>query len=201
LSSSVDVTPIQHIMFLGLEAGELLLYVPYDGSTDVSHDLRAALLRAVMHFTGDDIRSIRWSNFMYVFEPGEISIAIMGLKAGYDEEIYRGKLLKMLYGFEREYRLALQQDTGDIRRYKNFALAVITEMPLLNIDLDLVPTSKEDGEPIPWRVGEVDVKLEILQHSANGKRTIRDIVEMTQMPEREVIALSSILAYFEWIEF
>jgi hypothetical protein len=188
-------------MFLGLEAGELLLYVPYDGSTDVSHDLRAALLRAVMHFTGDDIRSIRWSNFMYVFEPGEISIAIMGLKAGYDEEIYRGKLLKMLYGFEREYRLALQQDTGDIRRYKNFALAVITEMPLLNIDLDLVPTSKEDGEPIPWRVGEVDVKLEILQHSANGKRTIRDIVEMTQMPEREVIALSSILAYFEWIEF
>ncbi|MHA2378414.1 MAG: hypothetical protein ACXADS_03995 [Candidatus Thorarchaeota archaeon] len=201
MSSSVDVTPIQHIMFLGLEAGELLLYVPYDGSTDVSHDLRAALLRAVMHFTGDDIRSIRWSNFMYVFEPGEISIAIMGLKAGYDEEIYRGKLLKMLYGFEREYRLALQQDTGDIRRYKNFALAVITEMPLLNIDLDLVPTSKEDGEPIPWRVGEVDVKLEILQHSANGKRTIRDIVEMTQMPEREVIALSSILAYFEWIEF
>ncbi|MFX1417072.1 MAG: hypothetical protein ACFFC0_09675 [Promethearchaeota archaeon] len=201
MSSSVDVSPIQHIMFLGLEAGELLLYVPYDGSTDVSHDLRAALLRAVMHFSGDDIRSIRWSNFMYVFEPGEISIAIMGLKVGYDEELYRDKLLKVLSGFEREYKLALRQDTGDIRRYKNFALAVISEMPLVNIEIDSVPRSKDSGDPIPWRVGEVDVKLEILQQSANGTRTIREIIELTQMPKEEVIALCSILAYFEWIEF
>ncbi|MFX1263973.1 MAG: hypothetical protein ACFFH0_01225 [Promethearchaeota archaeon] len=201
MSSSIDVSPIQHIMFLGLEAGELLLYVPYDGSTDVSHDLRAALLRAVMHFSGDDIRSIRWSNFMYVFEPGEISIAVMGLRVGYDEELYRDKLLKILSGFEREYKLALRQDTGDIRRYKNFALAVISEMPLVNIDLNLVPKPKDSGDPIPWRVGEVDVKLEILQQSANGKRTIREIIELTQMPKEEVIALSSILAYFEWIEF
>ncbi|MFX1602082.1 MAG: hypothetical protein ACFFCK_01260 [Promethearchaeota archaeon] len=201
MSSSIDVSPIQHIMFLGLEAGELLLYVPYDGSTDVSHDLRAALLRAVMHFSGDDIRSIRWSNFMYVFEPGEISIAVMGLRVGYDEELYRDKLLKILSGFEREYKLALRQDTGDIRRYKNFALAVISEMPLVNIDLSLVPKPKDSGDPIPWRVGEVDVKLEILQQSANGKRTIREIIELTQMPKEEVIALSSILAYFEWIEF
>ncbi|MFW9799817.1 MAG: hypothetical protein ACFFD9_05240 [Candidatus Thorarchaeota archaeon] len=201
MSGSVDVTPIQHIMFLGIDGGELLLYVPYDGSTDVNHDVKAALLRAIMQFTGDDIRSIRWSNFSYIFEPGEISIGLMGLTSGHEESVYRDRLVKMLHGFEKEYRLALRDDIGDIRRYKNFALAVIKELPLVNISLDSVPKSLDEGDPIPWRVGEVDVKLEILQQSASGTRTIRDIIEMTQMPEREVVALTSILAYFGWVEF
>ena len=44
------------------------------------------------------------------------------------------------------------------------------------------------------------MSLEILQQASNGKRTIQDIIDMTQLPARDVIALMSILAYFGWVE-
>jgi hypothetical protein len=169
VTESVDVSKIRHIMFLGIDGGELLLYVPYDGSTDVNHDMRAALLRAM----------IRWSNFIYMFHKGETSIGLMGMSSVPDEEIYRDKLVKILHSFEKECRTPLAAQDGDIRRFKDFALEIIKELPLVNLQLDSVPRRTEGGERIPWRVGEVD---------------------MTQMPARDVIALMSILAYFSWIE-
>lgn len=200
MTESLDVSKIRHIMFLGIDGGELLLYVPYDGSTDVNHDIRAALLRAIMQFSDDSLSMIRWSNFIYMFEKGSISIALMGMDSVPDQEIYRDKLLKLLHWFEKECGSSLRISNGDIRKYKNFALEVIKELPLVNIGLDSIPKRKERGSRIPWRVGEVDVSLEILQQASNGTRTIQDIIDMTQMPAREVIALTSILAYFGWIE-
>ncbi|MHA2069105.1 MAG: hypothetical protein ACXABY_32485 [Candidatus Thorarchaeota archaeon] len=200
MTESVDVSKIRHIMFLGMEAGELLLYVPYDGSTDVNHDMRAALLRAIMQFSDDSLSMIRWSNFIYMFHKGETSIGLMGMSSVPDEEIYRDKLVKILHSFERECRTSLAAQDGDIRRFKDFALEIIKELPLVNMSLDTIPRRTERGDRIPWRVGEVDVSLEILQQASNGKRTIQDIIDMTQMPTRDVIALMSILAYFGWVE-
>jgi hypothetical protein len=201
VTESVDVSKIRHIMFLGIDGGELLLYVPYDGSTDVNHDMRAALLRAMMQFSEDSLSMIRWSNFIYMFHKGETSIGLMGMSSVPDEEIYRDKLVKILHSFEKECRTPLAAQDGDIRRFKNFALEIIRELPLVNLRLDSIPRLTEGGDRIPWRVGEVDVSLEILQHASNGKRTIQEIMDMTRMPPRDVIALMSILAYFGWIEF
>ena len=200
MTELVDVSKIRHIMFLGIDGGELLLYVPYDGSTDVNHDMRAALLRAIMQFSDDSLSMIRWSNFIYMFHKGETSIGLMGMSSVPDEEIYRDKLVKILHSFEKECRTPLTAQDGDIRRFKNFALEIIKELPLVNLRLDSVPRRTEGGDRIPWRVGEVDVSLEILQQASNGTRTIQDIINMTLMPARDVIALMSILAYFGWIE-
>jgi hypothetical protein len=200
VTESVDVSKIRHIMFLGIEGGELLLYVPYDGSTNVNHDMLAALLRAIMQFSEDSLSMIRWSNFIYMFHKGETSIGLMGMSSVPDQEIYRDKLVKILHSFERECRTPLAAHDGDIRRFKNFALEVIKELPLVNLRPDSVPRRTEGGDRIPWRVGEVDVSLEILQQASNGKRTIQDIIDMTELPARDVIALMSILAYFGWVE-
>ncbi|MFX0107331.1 MAG: hypothetical protein ACFE7R_03540 [Candidatus Hodarchaeota archaeon] len=200
MSEIIDATKIRHIMFLGIDGGELLLYVPYDGTTEVNHDMRAALLRAIMQFSDDAITTIRWSNSVYMFEKGDICIGLMGMTSVPDTREYRDKLVKLLHGFEREYKRSMGTDIGDIRRYKNYALEVIEEIPLVNISLDATPRCLEEGALIPWRVGEVDVKLEILQQLLNGTRTIKEISEMTQIPLSEVIALTSILAYFGWVE-
>ncbi len=200
MTEPIDVSKIRHIMFLGIDAGELLLYVPYDGTTDVNHDMRAALLRAIMQFSEDSLSMIRWSNFIYIFLKGETAIGLMGMSSVPDREIYRDKLVKILHSFEKDCRTSLKAQDGDIRRFKNFALEIIRELPLVNLSLDSVPRRTQGGDRIPWRVGEVDVSLEILQQASNGKRTIQDIINMTQMPARDVIALLSILAYFGWIE-
>ncbi|MHA2140380.1 MAG: hypothetical protein ACXADC_04740 [Candidatus Thorarchaeota archaeon] len=201
MTELVDVSKIRHIMFLGIDAGELLLYVPYDGSTDVDQDMRAALLRAIMQFSDDSLSMIRWSNFIYMFHKGETSIGLMGMSSVPDQEVYRDKLVKILHSFEKECRTPLEAQDGDIRRFKNFALEIIKELPLVNMRLDSVPRRTDKGDRIPWRVGEVDVSLEILQQASNGKRTIQDIIDMTQMPARDVVALMSILTYFGWVVF
>ncbi|MFX1369287.1 MAG: hypothetical protein ACFFAY_11850 [Promethearchaeota archaeon] len=199
-SGTIDVSKIRHIMILGTEGGELLLYVPYRGSEPVNPDMHAALLRAVLHLSKDELRTIRWKNSIYIFEAASHAIALIGMTSVDDEALYRGKLMKILQQFEINYDDVIRSGVGDVRQFKDFALNIIEEFPLANISLDTIAQSIETGSVIPWRTAEVDFKLEIIQQSANGKRTLNDIAQLVGISEREVIALASILQYYGWIE-
>jgi hypothetical protein len=199
-SKIIDVSKIRHIMILGTEGGELLLYVPYGGSEPVNPDMHAALLRAVLHLSKDELRTIRWKNSIYIFEAASHAIALIGMTSVDDEDLYRGKLMKVLQQFEIDFDDVIRSGVGDIRQFKDFALNIIEEFPLVNMDLDTIPKSVETGSVIPWRTAEVDFKLEIIQQSANGKRTLHDIAQLVSVSDREVIALASILHYYGWIE-
>jgi hypothetical protein len=70
----------------------------------------------------------------------------------------------------------------------------------MKIELDLIPQSIK-GDPIGFRVGQTDKKLEELDGFINGKRTVAEILDLIDLPENEVIGLLSLLAKFGWIEF
>jgi hypothetical protein len=196
----VDVSKIRHIMMLGTEGGELLLYIPYVGSEPVNPDMHAALLRAVLHLSKDELRTIRWKNSVYIFEAASHAIALIGMTSVDDEEVYRKKLMKILQQFEIDFDDVIRTGVGDIRQFKDFALNIIEEFPLSQIALDSIPKSTNEGEVIPWRTAEVDFKLEIMEQSSNGVRTLRDIAHLVDISDEEAIALASILHYYGWIE-
>ncbi|NHI82852.1 MAG: hypothetical protein EAX81_00925 [Candidatus Thorarchaeota archaeon] len=196
---NIDVSKIRHVMILGTEGGELMLYIPYAGAEPVNPDMHAALLRAVLHLSKDDLRAIRWKNSIYIFETASHAIALIGMISVDDEDVYRAKLMRILQQFEIEFDDAIHSGVGDIRQFKDFALNIIEEFPLANLNLDVVLKASDTGEVIPWRTAEVDFKLELIEQSTNGKRTLRDIARMVGFSDGEAIALASILLYYGWI--
>ncbi|NHJ13064.1 MAG: hypothetical protein EAX95_05270 [Candidatus Thorarchaeota archaeon] len=198
-STNIDVSKIRHVMIMGTEGGELLLYVPYAGAEPVNPDMHAALLRAVLHLSKDDLRAIRWKNSIYIFETATHAIALIGMTSVDDEAVYRAKLMRILQKFEIEFDEVVRSGVGDIRRFKDFALTIIEEFPLANLNLDMIPKSLDSGETIPWRTAEVDFKLELIEQSSNGERTLRDIARLVGINDREAIALASILLYYGWM--
>jgi hypothetical protein len=116
-----------------------------------------------------------------------------------DEALYRAKLMRILQQFEVEFDDAIHSGVGDIRQFKDFALTVIEEFPLANLTLDMIPKSLDNGEVVPWRTAEVDFKLELIEQSSNGERTLGDIARLVGITDHEVIALASILLYYGWL--
>ncbi|MHA1863350.1 MAG: hypothetical protein ACTSWA_06255, partial [Candidatus Thorarchaeota archaeon] len=52
---------------------------------------------------------------------------------------------------------------------------------------------------IPWSVGETDVKLQIVLGYINGKRTIQEIIDQSDIEASEILAIFSMLDRYKWI--
>ncbi|MHA2433036.1 MAG: hypothetical protein ACXADO_07410, partial [Candidatus Thorarchaeota archaeon] len=64
--------------------------------------------------------------------------------------------------------------------------------------------SKSEAVPdhqstIPWSVGQTDEKLQVILGFVNGKRSISEIIDQSEMPEGEILALLSMLERYKWI--
>lgn len=54
---------------------------------------------------------------------------------------------------------------------------------------------------MPFRVGAIDSKLEQLEAFINGKRTVSEIMDLIDLPEKQVLALFSMLHKYKWVDF
>ncbi len=197
---SIDVSKVRYISLIRLEGGESLLNIPYAELT-VDPDLIAGFVTAVIIFAKTPIRTIRKAAYDILIEVGKTTLVLLVVDPIPDETPYRAKLQKILNQVEEEHGKKLESFEGDVRRFREFAISVLKEFPYSLPDLDLVPIRKEKGIAIPYRVGKVDSMLERVESFINGKRTVSEILDLINLPEDEVMALTSILGKYHWIFF
>lgn len=182
-----------------IEGGESILNIPY-AEMSVDPDLIAGFVTAVIIFAKAPIRTIRKAAYDILIELREHVLILLVVDPVADEAPYREGMLRILDQFEELHANRLANFEGDIRVFRESALLILKEFPYMKIDLDLIPQSVK-GDPIGFRVGQTDKKLEELDGFINGKRTVAEILDLIDLPENEVIGLLSILARFHWIEF
>jgi hypothetical protein len=182
-----------------VEGGESILNIPYAEMT-VDPDLIAGFVTAVIIFAKAPIRTIRKAAYDILIELKEHVLILLVVDPVTDEAPFRDSMLRVLDEFEEIHGNRLSNFEGDIRVFRESALLILKEFPYMKIDLDLIPQSTK-GEPIGFRVGKIDKKLEKLDGFINGKRTVGEILDLIDLPQNEVIGLFSILAKFHWIEF
>jgi len=196
-----DVGKIRYISLIRLEGGESILNIPYAEYT-VDPDLIAGFVTAVIIFAKTPIRTIRKAVYDIMIEVGQTVLVLLVADPVPDEAPYREKMRRILANVESEHGERLRRFEGDIRQFREFALKVIVEYPYPTPDLSLIPVRKETGGlPIPFRVGEVDSKLEKVEAFISGKRTVEEIIDLIGLDEAEVRALISILWRYKWIYF
>lgn len=196
----LDVTKVRYISLIRMEGGESVLNIPYAELT-VDPDLIAGFVTAVIIFAKTPIRTIRKASYDILIQVGESVLVLLVVDPVPDETPYRVKLQRILDEIESKHGEKLRHFEGDVRRFREFALTVIKEFPFQSADLNMVPVSKKSGVRIPFRVGNVDSELEQVESFINGKRTIAEIMDLMGLTDEEVLALISILARYQWIEF
>jgi hypothetical protein len=197
---ALDVSKVRYISLIRMEGGESVLNIPYAELT-VDPDLIAGFVTAVIIFAKTPIRTIRKAAYDILIEVGESVLVLLVVDPVPDEAPYREKLKRILAQVEAEHGDKLRHFEGDIRRFREFALDIITEFPFSSVDLDLVPIRKAKGVRIPFRVSEVDHALEQLESFINGKRTVAEIMDLIGFSDDKAMALISILDRYQWIEF
>lgn len=197
---ALDVSKVRYISLIRMEGGESVLNIPYAELT-VDPDLIAGFVTAVIIFAKTPIRTIRKAAYDILIEVGETVLVLLVVDPVPDEAPYREKLKRILEQVETEHGDKLRHFEGDIRRFREFALAIVKEFPFSSVDLDLVPIRKESGIRIPFRVGAVDHDLEQIESFINGKRTLAEIMDLIGFTDDKVLALISVLDRYQWIEF
>jgi len=197
---SIDVSKVRYISLIRLEGGESLLNIPYAELT-VDPDLIAGFVTAVIIFAKTPIRTIRKAAYDILIEVGRTVLVLLVVDPIPDETPYRAKLHTILTKVEEEHGKKLENFEGDVRRFREFAISILTDFPYSLPDIDLVPIRRSSNTTIPYRVGKVDSMLERVESFINGKRTVSEILDLINLPEEEVMALISILAKYRWIDF
>ncbi|UCE09519.1 MAG: hypothetical protein JSW61_11185 [Candidatus Thorarchaeota archaeon] len=197
---ALDISKVRYISLIRVEGGESILNIPYAEMT-VDPDLIAGFVTAVIIFARTPIRTIRKAAYDILIEVGDTVLILLVVDPVPDEAPYRERMKRILANLEEEHGEKLRHFEGDVRRYREFTLDIISEFPFFISDLDLVPIKVENGSPIVYRVGKIDRKLEQVEAFINGKRTVSEIMDMMQLPEKDVLGLISILGKHKSIEF
>ncbi|TFG31045.1 hypothetical protein EU527_13440 [Candidatus Thorarchaeota archaeon] len=197
---TLDVSKVRYISLIRMEGGESVLNIPYAELT-VDPDLIAGFVTAVIIFAKTPIRTIRKAAYDILIEVGESVLVLLVVDPVPDEIPYREKLKHILDEVESKHGDKLRHFEGDVRRFREFALTVIKEFPFQSADLNMIPVKRKNGIRIPFRVGAVDRELEEVESFINGKRTIAEIMDLMGLPDEDVLALVSILARYQWVEF
>jgi len=197
---SLNVSKVRYISLIRLEGGESILSLPYE-EMSIDPDLIAGFVTAVIIFAKTPIRTIRKAAYDILIEVGETVLVLLVVDPVPSEAPYRERLQRILEDVEEKHGAKLKKFEGDVRRFREFSLEILMEFPFSKVDIDLVPSANKSGIIMPFRVGTIDSKLEQLEAFINGKRTVAEIMDLIDLPEKQVIALFSMLHKYKWIDF
>ncbi|MEE8181686.1 MAG: hypothetical protein V3T87_00055 [Candidatus Thorarchaeota archaeon] len=197
---SLDVSKVRYISLIRLEGGESILSLPYE-EMSIDPDLIAGFVTAVIIFAKTPIRTIRKAAYDILIEVGETVLVLLVVDPVPSEAPYRERLQRILEDVEEKHGAKLKKFEGDVRRFREFSLEILMEFPFSKVDIDLVPSANKSGIIMPFRVGTIDSKLEQLEAFINGKRTVAEIMDLIDLPEKQVMALFSMLHKYKWIDF
>jgi hypothetical protein len=205
--SGIEKAEVRYLSLVRKEGGEPIIGIPYR-EMSVDPDLVASFVLAVIIFENRQLKTFTKEGYTVVIEEGEYVVGLLIVDKVEDDDPYRSSLIKIVNHFESKHEPLLQAWKGDIRPFREYALDILSVYPYRNFDLAMIPKliAKSDATPdlhanIPWSVGETDEKLQTLVGFINGKRTIEDIMKQSNLDDREVIAILSMLDKYKWISF
>lgn len=196
---------VRYLSLVRREGGEPIIGIPYR-EMSVDPDLVASFVLAIIIFENRQLKTFTKEGYVVVIEEGKYVVGLLIIDKVEDDTEYRRALIRLIEQFESEYEVHLQNWKGDIRPFREYALTILGIFPYRRLDWDLVPrmVTKSEATPdlqaaIPWSVGETDEKLQLISGYINGKRTIGEIVDQSEIPEAEALALLSMLDRYKWI--
>lgn len=200
-----DEAKVRYLSLVRREGGEPILGIPYR-EMRVDPDLVASFVLAVIIFENRQLKTFVKEGYVVVIEEGKYVVGLLIIDRVEDDEPYRNTLRKIIGEFESNYENQLESWKGDIRPFREFAIYILGVYPYRRLDWNLVPTLVTKSEaapdlqaPIPWSVGETDVKIQTIVGFINGKRTMSEIMEAAGYPKSENIAIFSMLERYKWI--
>jgi hypothetical protein len=196
---------VRYISLVRKEGGEPIIGIPYRAMS-VDPDLVASFVLAVIIFENRQLKTFVKEGYVVVIEEGEHVVGLLIVDKVDDEVPYRNNLIKIVERFETKYQQQLVAWKGDIRPFREYALDILQVYPYRTFDYKFIPrlVSKSDATPdhhteIPWSVGETDEKLQVVLGYINGKRTIEEILERSEIDDSAILAILSMLDKYKWI--
>jgi hypothetical protein len=204
-SPAIEEEKVRYISLVRKEGGEPILGIPYR-EMRVDPDLVASFVLAVVIFENRQLKTFMKEGYVVVIEEGNHVVGLLIMDTVDEENPYRDTLKQVIAEFEQRYEKQLERWDGDIRPFREFALDILGLFPYQRFDLNLVPriVKKSEAIPdrrqkIPWSVGETDKKVQMILGYVNGKRSILDIMDASELPEDEIMAIFSMLIRYNWI--
>jgi len=196
---------VRYLSLVRKEGGEPIIGIPYRAMS-VDPDLVASFVLAVIIFENRQLKTFVKEGYVVVIEEGEYVVGLLIVDKVDDDGPYRNNLIKIVQQFESMYESLLVSWKGDIRPFREYALNILQVYPYRTFDLKMIPrlVGKSDATPdhhvaIPWSVGETDEKLQLVLGYINGKRTIEEIMQQSDLEDSEIMAIMSMLDKYKWI--
>jgi hypothetical protein len=200
-----DKAEVRYLSLVRKEGGEPIIGIPYRAMS-VDPDLVASFVLAVIIFENRQLKTFVKEGYVVVIEEGTHVVGLLIVDKVEDDEPYRSNLIKIVEKFETNYEQQLIAWKGDIRPFREYALDILQVYPYRTFDLKMIPrlVSKSEATPdhhanIPWSVGETDEKLQVILGYINGKRTIEEIMQQSELDDSEIMAIMSMLDKYKWI--
>ncbi len=201
----MDPEKVRYISLVRKEGGEPILGIPYR-EMSVDPDLVASFVLAVIIFENRQLRTFTKEGYVVIIEEGTHVVGLLIIDKVEEEAPYRESLKMIINTFEARFNNQLKSWSGDIRPFREFALFIISVFPYRRLNPDYIPilikesaATPDHRAKIPWAVGESDRKLQTIVGYINGKRTINEIAETTDIEFMEVMGLFSMLDKYKWI--
>ena len=206
MTEDVEEKPeVRYLSVVRKEGGEPIIGIPYR-EMSVDPDLVASFVLAVIIFENRQLKNFTKEGYVVVIEEGAYVVGLLIVDRVDDDGPYRTALKKVIEKFENTYENQMIAWKGDIRPFREFALDILQVYPYRDLSLNMIPRllAKSDATPdyqapIPWSVGETDVKLQVVLGYINGKRTIEEIMNQSAYEDSEVLAILSMLERYNWI--
>ena len=196
---------VRYLSLIRKEGGEPIIGIPYR-EMSVDPDLVASFVIAVIIFENRQLKSFIKEGYVVVIEEGEQVVGLLIVDRVDDDDSYRTALKEIITKFESIYESQMISWKGDIRPFREFALDILQIYPYRAFSSTMIPklVTKSDATPdlqapIPWSVGETDVKLQAVLGYINGKRTIEEIIDQSEIEGSEILAIFSMLDKYKWI--
>ncbi|MGQ4912153.1 MAG: hypothetical protein ACP6KW_08285 [Candidatus Thorarchaeota archaeon] len=196
---------VRYLSIVRKEGGEPILGIPYR-EMSVDPDLVASFVLAVIIFENRELKTFTKEGYSVVIEEGNHVVGLLIVDKVEEDTPFRNNLIKLIHKFETKYESQMLAWKGDIRPFREFALDILSVYPYRTFDIDLVPriVAKSEATPdnqaeIPWSVGTTHEKLQIVLGYINGKRTIGEILDQSEMEDEEILAILSMLDRYKWI--
>ena len=196
---------VRYLSLVRREGGEPIIGIPYR-EMSVDPDLVASFVLAVIIFENRQLKTFTKEGYVVVIEEGEQVVGLLIIDRVEDDEPYRSALISLINNFESKYENQLLAWKGDIRPFREFALDILQVFPYRTFSLEMIPKliTKSDAKPdyqssIPWSVGETDEKIQQVIGFINGKRTIDEIMDQSELADPEILAILSMLDKYKWI--
>ena len=206
MTDSVEEKPeVRYLSIVRKEGGEPIIGIPYR-EMSVDPDLIASFVLAVIIFENRQMKNFTKEGYVVVIEEGEHTVGLLIVDRVDDDTPYRDSLKRVIVEFENTYEAQMIAWKGDIRPFREFALNILQIYPYRKFTLNLIPRllTKSDATPdyqvpIPWSVGQTDVKIQTILGYINGKRSIGEILEQSTFEDSQVFAILSMLDKYQWI--